>query len=90
LRSTGGVFADEFALGFGAFGFVAFPVASGFFTNGFAFGFGDLTMGHAMRRFTNSDTFGAIFHFTGLIGTHDLTVGSFAFNVTNGVFGFLT
>jgi len=90
LRSTGGVFANQFTFGFGAFGFVAFPVASGFFTNGFAFGFGDLTMGNAMGGFANSDTFRTIFHFTSLIGAHDLTVRSFTFNVANCVFGFLT
>jgi len=90
LRSTGGVFADKFAFGFGAFGFVAFPVTSGFFTNGFTFGFGYLTMGNTMGRFTDGNAFGAIFHFTSLIGAHNLTVGSFALDVTHGIFGFLT
>ena len=34
-----GVFADEFALGFGTVGFGAFPVTTGVFANCFAFGF---------------------------------------------------
>ena len=37
-----GVLAHQFAFRLGAFGFSAFPVASGLFTNGFAFGFGGL------------------------------------------------
>jgi len=89
LRSTGGVFTNEFTFRFGAFRFVAFPVTSRFFTDGFTFRFGDLTMSNTVGRFTDGNTFGTIFHFTSLIGTHDLTVRSFTFDITNGVFGFL-
>jgi hypothetical protein len=90
LRSTGRVFTNKFTFRFGTFGFVAFPVTSRFFTNGFTFGFGYLTVSNTMGRFTDGNTFRTIFHFTSFIGAHDLTVRSFTFNITNGVFGFLT
>jgi hypothetical protein len=89
LGSASGVFANKLTFGFGAFGFVAFPVTFGFFTDGFTFGFGDLAMGDTVRRFTDGDTFGAVFHFACFFGAHDLTVGSFTFDVADGIFGFL-
>ena len=60
-------------------------------------------MGNTVRGFTDGNTFGAVFHFTGFFRTHNLTIRSieyyftswliieipFTFNVTNGVFGFL-
>jgi len=89
LGSASGVFTNKLTFGFGAFGLVAFPVTSGFFANGFTFRFRHLTMSNTVGGFTDSHTFRAIFHFTGLIRTHDLTVRSFTFDITNGVFRFL-
>jgi hypothetical protein len=42
FRFTIRIFAHKFALGFRAFGFSTFPIASGVFTDSFAFGFGGL------------------------------------------------
>jgi len=89
FRFTGGVFTNEFTFGFGAFGFVAFPVTSGFFTDGFTFGFGGLTMGNTVGLFTDGNTFRAVFGFTGLVGTFNFTIGFFTFNITDSVSGFL-
>jgi len=89
LGSASGVFTNQFTFRFGAFGFVAFPVTSGFFTNSFTFGFRDLAVSNTVRRFADSDTFRAVFSFTGFFGAHDLAVRSFALNVTNSVSGFL-
>jgi len=69
---------------------VAFPVTSGFFTDGFTFGFGGLTVSNTVRLFTDGNTFRAIFSFTSLVGTFDFTIGFFTFNITDGVSGFLT
>jgi hypothetical protein len=69
---------------------MAFPVTFRFFTNGFTFRFRELTVSDTMRSFTDCYTFRTIFHFTSLIGTHDLTIGSFTFNITYSIFWFLT
>ncbi len=84
--STVGIFAYEFAFGFGAVGFVAFPVTFRFFTNSFTFRFGSLAVGDAMRLFADSDTFGAVKHFTSFIGAFNFTGGFFTFYVANCVF----
>jgi len=89
LRSAGGVFADEFALGLGTFGLVALPVALGLFTDGFAFGFGDLAVGDAVGGLADGHALGAVFHLAGLVGAHDLAVGSFALDVAHSVFRLL-
>ena len=90
LGDTVGVFANKFALGFRASGFVAFPVTFGFFADWFTFGFGCLAMSNAMGLFADSNTFWAVKHFTSLIRAFNFTFGFFAFDVANSVFGFST
>ena len=87
---TVGVFANKFALGFRASGFVAFPVTFRFFANWFAFRFRCLAVSNAMGLFADSNALGAVEHFTSLIRAFNFTFGFFAFDVTNGVFGFST
>jgi len=88
FRDTVGIFTNEFTFRFRAGGFVAFPVTFRFFTNWFTFGFGGLAVSNAMGLFADSDTFGAVKHFTSFIGAFNFTFGFFAFDVANGVFGF--
>ena len=88
FRNAVGVFTNEFALRFGAGGFVAFPVTFGFFTNWFTFWFRGLAMSNAMGLFADSDALGAVEHFTSLIGAFNFTFGFFAFNIADSVFGF--
>ena len=88
FRNAIGVFANKFALGLGAVGLVAFPVAFGFFTNRFAFWFGGLAMSNAVRLFANSNALGAIKHFASFIRALDFAFRFFAFNIANSVFRF--
>ena len=88
LGDTVGVFANKFALGFRASGFMAFPVTFWFFTDWFAFWFRGLAMSNAMGLFADSDALGAVKHFTSLIGAFNFTFGFFTFDVANGIFGF--
>ena len=90
LRDTVGVFTNKFTLGFRASGFVAFPVTFRFFADWFTFWFRCLTVSNAMGLFADSNTFRAVKHFTSLIRAFNFTFGFFAFDVTNGVFGFGT
>merc|ERR1712151_1024064 len=90
FRDTVGIFTNEFALGFGASGFVAFPVTFRFFAYWFAFWFGSLAMSNAMGLFANSDALRAVKHFTSFVWAFNFTFGFFAFNVANGIFGFST
>ena len=90
FRHTVGVLANKLALGFGAVGLVAFPVASGFFADGFAFGFGGLAVSDAVRLFADGDTLRAVEHFATFIRAFNFTLGFFTFNITNGIFGFST
>ena len=90
FRDTVGVFANKFALGFRASGFVAFPVTFRFFADWFTFRFRCLAMSNAMGLFADSDTFGTVEHFTSFIGAFNFTFGFFAFDVANSVFGFST
>ncbi len=88
FRNAIRIFANKFALGFGAVRFVAFPVAFRFFADRFAFRLGSLAMGNAMRLFADSYAFWAVKHFTAFIRAFDFTFGFFAFDVANCVFGF--
>ena len=47
-------------------------------------------MSHTMGFFTNSDTFGTVIHFTGLIRTHDLAVRFLTLDITDSILRFLT
>ena len=55
-----GVFTDQLALGLGAGGFVAFPVALGFLTHRLALRFGCLAVSDAMGLLAHSHTFRAV------------------------------
>jgi hypothetical protein len=68
---------------------VAFPVTSGFFTNGFTFRFGGLAMGNTVGLFADGHTFRAVFSFTGLVWAFNFTIGFFTFNITDSVSWFL-
>ena len=89
FRSAVGVLTNKFTFGFRALGLHTLPVTFGFFTNGFTFGFRHLTVSHTVGFFTDSDTFGTVIHFTGFIRAHDLTVGLFTLDITDGILGFL-
>ena len=90
FRHTVGVLANKLALGFGAVGLVAFPVASGFFAYGFAFGFRSLAVSNAVRLFADGNTFRAVKHFTTFVRAFNFTFGFFTFYVADGIFGFST
>jgi hypothetical protein len=47
-------------------------------------------MSHTVGFFTNGYTFGTVIHFTSFIRAHDLTVGLFTLDITNGILRFLT
>ena len=87
FRHAAGIFADQLALGFWAVRFMAFPVALGFFTNGFALGFGSLAVSDAVRLFADSDALGAVEQLASFIRAFDLAFGFFALDIANGVFG---
>ena len=89
LGATVGVFTDKLTLGLGALGLLALPVTLGLFTDGLTFRLGHLAMGDTMGFLADGDTLGAVIHFTGLIGAHDLAVGLLTLDVTDGVLGFL-
>jgi hypothetical protein len=86
FRNAIRIFANKFAFGFGAVGFVAFPIAFGFFANRFTFWFRSLAMSNAMRLFANSYALRAIKHFASFIRAFDFTFWFFAFDVANCVF----
>jgi len=88
FRNAIRIFANKFAFGFGAVGFVAFPIAFGFFANRFTFWFRSLAMSNAMRLFANSYTFRAIKHFTAFIRAFNFAFRFFAFDIANSVFWF--
>jgi len=88
FRNAIGIFANKFALGFGAVGFMAFPVAFRFFADRLAFWFRSLAVGDAVRLFANSNALGAVKHFTTFVGAFDFTFRFFAFNIANSVFRF--
>ena len=90
FRNTVRVLADEFTLGFRTVRLVTFPVASGFFTDGFTFGFGCLTMGDTMGWFADGNTFRTVEHFTSFIWAFNFTFRFFTFYIANCVFGFST
>jgi hypothetical protein len=90
FRNTVRVLTDKFTLGFRASGFMTFPVTSGFFTDGFTFGFGSLTVGDAMRLFADSDTLRAVEHFTSFIRAFNFAFGFLTFYVADSVLGFGT
>jgi hypothetical protein len=77
---TVGVFTDKLALGLGAVGFVAFPIAFRLFADSLALGLGSLiisklsylAVSYAVRSFANCDTFRAIEQFTSLIWAFNL------------------
>jgi len=86
FRNAIGIFANKFAFGLGAVGFVAFPIAFRFFAYRFAFWFRSLAMSYAMRLFANSYALRAIKHFASFIRAFDFTFWFFAFDVANCVF----
>ena len=88
FRNAVGVFTNKFAFGFRAIGFVAFPVAFGFFANWLTFWLGSLAMSNAMGLFADSYAFRAVKHFTTFIRAFNFAFGFFAFDVANGVFRF--
>jgi hypothetical protein len=88
FRNTVGIFADKFALGFGAVWFVAFPVTLWLFAYGLALGFRSLAVSNAVRSFAYSDTLWAVEQLASLVRALDFTLRLFAFDVANGVFGF--
>jgi hypothetical protein len=86
FRSTVRVLANQFTFGFRASGFVAFPVALGLFTDGFALRFRSLAMGDAVRLFANSDALRAVEHFAAFVGALDFALRLLAFDITDSVF----
>jgi hypothetical protein len=72
FRNAVGILANEFTFGFGAVGFVAFPVASGLLADGLTLGFRSLAVGNAVRLFAHSDTFRAVEHFAAFIRAFNL------------------
>ena len=87
FRSTVGVLADQFTFGFRAGGFVAFPVALGLFTDGFALRFRSLAVGDAVRLLADSDALRTVEHFAAFVGALDFALRLLAFDVTDRVFG---
>ena len=90
FRNAIGIFTDQLTFRFRAGGFMTFPVTSGFFTDGFTFGFGSLTVGDAMRLFTDSDALRAVEHFTSFIRAFNFTFRFLTFYVADSVLGFGT
>ena len=88
LRNAVGVLADKLALGLGALGLVAFPVAFRFFAYRLTFGLRGLAVSDTVRLFANSNTFGAVKHFTSFIRAFNFAFWFFAFNIANSVFRF--
>ena len=87
FRRTVGVLADQFTFGFRAGGFVAFPVALGLFTDGFALRFRSLAVGDAVRLLADSDALRTVEHFAAFVGALDFAFRLLAFDVTDRVFG---
>ena len=87
LRNAVGVLADKLALGLGAVGLVAFPVTSGLFAHGFAFGLGSLAVSDTVRLFADGDALRAVEHFATFIRALNFTFGLLALDVANGILG---
>ena len=88
FRNAVGILTDQLALGLGAVGFMAFPIASGFFANGFAFRLGSLAMSNTVRLLANSNAFRAVEHFATFIRALNLTLWFFTLDITDGILGF--
>jgi len=86
FRNAIGIFANKFALGFGAVGLVAFPVAFRFFANRFTFRLRSLAVSNTMRLFADSNALRAIKHFTSFIRALNFAFRFFTFDVANSVF----
>ena len=85
LRNAIWVLADQFTFWFRAIWLVALPIAPWLFTNRLTFWLWRLAVSHAMWLLANSHTFRAVEHLAALIGTFDLTLWFFTFNITYGI-----
>ncbi len=83
-----GVLADQLALGFGAVGLVALPVAFGFLADGFTFRLGSLAVSDAVGLLADGDALGAVEHLAAFVGAFNFTLGLFAFYIADSVLGF--
>ena len=77
------IFTDELAFRFGTLRLDTLPVAFGLFADGLAFGLGHLAVGHTMRLFANSHTFGAVVHLARFVRAHYLAVRLLTFHVAH-------
>jgi len=89
LGSASRVLANKLALGFGALGFVALPIAIGLLANCFANRLGDLAVSHAVRLLARVNAFRAVLRLASFIWAPNFAVRLLALNIANCILGLL-